>query len=145
LKIAGSPDNLFTRVDSFNDLARKLVACEGGHATDQGVELTKGIRHKQPTRGVPQGGDNSLGLVRDGELVTAVVSVFQHPTPRPPPRRVDLIYVLDVSGSVGSRFQKQMELAAGMLDVLTSENRESRVAIVKFSSKGKSRVVLPLK
>ncbi|KAI1725595.1 von willebrand factor type A domain-containing protein [Ditylenchus destructor] len=57
---------------------------------------------------------------------------------------VNIVFVFDASGSLKDRFQRQLKMATGLMDVLPQSPAQSHVGVVKFSGKGKSRIILPM-
>ncbi|MFH4980315.1 hypothetical protein AB6A40_007024 [Gnathostoma spinigerum] len=57
---------------------------------------------------------------------------------------LDVIIVIDASGSLRTRFQKELELSNRLVDRLKIGPHHARVAIIKYAGRKKSRVVIPL-
>ncbi|VDM24453.1 unnamed protein product [Toxocara canis] len=55
----------------------------------------------------------------------------------------DLMIVLDASGSLQSRFQRQLELTIRLVDRLIIGPEDARVAVIKYAGPRKAKVVFP--
>uniref|UniRef100_A0A915BB31 VWFA domain-containing protein n=1 Tax=Parascaris univalens TaxID=6257 RepID=A0A915BB31_PARUN len=55
----------------------------------------------------------------------------------------DIVIVLDASGSLQTRFQRQLELAVQLVDRLTIGPEDARVAVIKYAGRRKSKLFIP--
>ncbi|VDN50242.1 unnamed protein product [Dracunculus medinensis] len=59
--------------------------------------------------------------------------------------KIDLIIILDSSGSVEDSFDREKQLASGIVERLTVGPNDSRIAIIKFAAKEKVRTIWSFK
>jgi len=52
---------------------------------------------------------------------------------------LDILFVIDASGSVTQRFAKELELASQLVDRLTTGPENAKVALIRFAGKGKEK------
>uniref|UniRef100_A0A0M3HZ20 VWFA domain-containing protein n=1 Tax=Ascaris lumbricoides TaxID=6252 RepID=A0A0M3HZ20_ASCLU len=56
---------------------------------------------------------------------------------------LDIVIVLDASGSLQTRFQRQLELTIQLVDRLIIGPENARVAVIKYAGRRKSKLAIP--
>ncbi|KAH7732332.1 von Willebrand factor type A domain containing protein [Aphelenchoides avenae] len=56
---------------------------------------------------------------------------------------INVVFVIDASGSLTSRFQRQLETAIDLIDAFPQDTNTTRLSVIKFAGPKKSRIVFP--
>ncbi|KAH7702355.1 Protein C16E9.1, partial [Aphelenchoides avenae] len=102
--------------------------------TQEQVEVTNAPATSSPASSQPYEEYGST----PGEVAASTVppEIKQHCS-------IDVVFVIDASGSLTARFQRQLETAIDLIDAFPQDTNTTRLSVIKFAGPKKSRIVFP--
>ncbi|KAI1732088.1 von willebrand factor type A domain-containing protein [Ditylenchus destructor] len=161
LILAGAEANIYRNPESASELAGRLQnSCQQNHIKkpDSGSKIDQFVKDSALPSNQDDVGLNTVQIIdktneknrasavadQDENATENGMGVAGAGTEQKEKCDANIVFVFDASGSLKDRFQRQLKMATGLMDVLPPSPAQSHVGVVKFSGKGKSRIILPI-